>query len=95
MKVDDKLVKQVAGVARLNLSDKEIKQFVPELKEILHTFSLLKEVDTKNVQPSFHPVEIKNVMRDDKATPCLTQEEALSLSQHKKNGYFVGPKVIE
>ena len=68
---------------------------MPQLKEILETFSLLKEVNTKGVKPSFHPVEMKDVMRDDKERGCLSQKEALSLAPHKKNGYFMGPKVVE
>jgi len=95
MKVDEKLVKQVAEIARLKLSDKEVKEFLPELKEVLEAFSALSKADTKGVAPSFHPIEMKNVMREDKEEECLSQKEALSLAQHKKNGYFQGPKVVE
>ena len=80
MKVDKKLVKQVADIARLDLSEKEVKEFVPQLKEVLEAFSLLDKIDTKGVKPSFHPVELKNVMREDKEEKCLKQEDALSLN---------------
>ena len=33
MKVDETLIKHVAEVARLKLSDEEVKKFVPQLKE--------------------------------------------------------------
>jgi len=95
MKVDENLVKKVAEIARLELTQEEIKAFVPELQEVLESFSVLKELDTKNTKPSFQPVEIKNVLREDEKAECLSQEEALSLAQHKKDGYFMGPKVIE
>ena len=94
MKVDKELIRKVAGVARLELKDKEVEKFVPELKEILNAFSKVDEVDTKGVKPSFQPVEIKNVMREDKITESLSQEEALSNTEHKKNGYFKGPKAV-
>ncbi|MFH1586308.1 MAG: Asp-tRNA(Asn)/Glu-tRNA(Gln) amidotransferase subunit GatC [Candidatus Diapherotrites archaeon] len=92
--VDKELLLRVAKNARLELTDKEIKKFLPELKEILESFSKLDEVDVSKEKPSFQPIELKNVMREDKVEKCLTQEEALSLTQHKKDGYFKGPKVV-
>ncbi|MFH1641624.1 MAG: Asp-tRNA(Asn)/Glu-tRNA(Gln) amidotransferase subunit GatC [Nanoarchaeota archaeon] len=94
MKVDKELVRNVASVARLRLTNEEIEKFAPQLKEILDAFSKLDEVDTDNVIPSFQPVELKNVMRDDKVGESLSQEKALKNTIHKKDGYFKGPKVV-
>ncbi|MBD3354888.1 Asp-tRNA(Asn)/Glu-tRNA(Gln) amidotransferase subunit GatC [Candidatus Woesearchaeota archaeon] len=94
MKVDKKLIENVADLARLKLTDKEKKEFVNDFKEILDTFSKIDEVDTKNTKESFHPVEIKNRSRDDLVEESLSQEEALSNTKHKKDGYFKGPKAI-
>ncbi|MBU0614792.1 MAG: Asp-tRNA(Asn)/Glu-tRNA(Gln) amidotransferase subunit GatC [Nanoarchaeota archaeon] len=94
MQVDKELIEHVAEVARLKLTDTEIKRFLPQLKEILEAFEKLQEVNTDDTKPSFQPVEIKNVMREDKITDCLTQEQALSLVKNKKDGYFKGPKAV-
>lgn len=94
MEIDRKLLEHVAEVARLKLTEKEIKKFLPQLKEALEFFSQLQEVNTDNVKPSFQPVELKNVMREDKEKQCLSQEEALSLTEHKKDGYFKGPRAV-
>lgn len=94
MKVDKELIEHVADVARLNLTEVEIKKFVPQLKEILEAFSKIDKADTKDAKPSFQPVELKNVMREDKAGECLTQEEALANTDHKKDGYFKGPRAV-
>jgi aspartyl-tRNA(Asn)/glutamyl-tRNA(Gln) amidotransferase subunit C len=94
MKVDKELIEHVADVARLKLSDKEIDKFIPEFKEILGAFSKLDEVDTKDAISSFHPVELKNQLREDVPKEGITNEEALSLTEHKKDGYFKGPKAI-
>src|SRR3989338_4460634 len=92
--VDRKLLEHVADVARLKLTEQEIKKFLPQLQEALEFFSKLEEVDTSNVKPSFQPVELKNVMREDIEKPCLSQDEALSLTEHKKDGYFKGPRAV-
>lgn len=94
MKVDKNLIEHVADLARLKLTEEEIRKFLPELKEILESFSKLDEVNTDNVKPSFHPVELKNMMREDKVKPCLTKEEALSNSKENKDGYFKGPMAV-
>lgn len=94
MEVTKDLVKKIASNARLNLSDDEVQTLLPQLKEILATFSDLDKIDTKDAKPSFHPIEIKNVLREDITGKCLSNEEALSLTGHKKNGYFRGPKAL-
>jgi len=94
MKVDKKLIEDVASVARLELSEKEKERFVKELKEVLNAFSAIDKVDTDKVEPMFQPVELKNMMREDKVEDSLKQEEALSNTKHKKDGYFKGPRAI-
>ena len=94
MEVDRKLLEHVAEIARLKLSEEEIKKFLPQLKEALEFFSKLKEVNTDNVKPSFQPVELKNALREDKEEECLSQDTALSLTEHKKDGYFKGPRAV-
>jgi aspartyl-tRNA(Asn)/glutamyl-tRNA(Gln) amidotransferase subunit C len=94
MEVDRKLLEHVAEIARLKLSEEEIKKFLPQLKEALEFFSQLKDVNTDNVEPSFQPVELKNAMREDTEKECLSQDDVLSLTEHKKDGYFKGPRAV-
>ena len=94
MKVDKELLEHVASLARLKLNDSEIKKFLPQLKEILEVFSKLDEVNTDNVEPSFQPVELKNVTREDKEKECYKKKDVLELIEHKKEGYFKGPRAV-
>ena len=94
MEVDKKLLEHVAEVARLKLTEKETETFLPQLKEALNFFSKLNDINTDNTKPSFQPVELKNAMREDKEKKCLSQDEALSLAEHKKDGYFKGPRAV-
>ena len=94
MEIDRKLLEHVAEVARLKLTEEEIKKFLPQLKESLEFFSKLQEVNTDNIKPSFQPVELRNAMREDAEKGCLSQDEALSLTEHKKDGYFKGPRAV-
>ena len=94
MKVDKELILKVAENARLRLSNKEVEEFLPQLQEILDAFSKLEKVDVKDIEPSFQPIKMSNVFREDKKENCLGQEDALSNTKHKKDGYFKGPRII-
>ena len=94
MEVDRKLLEHVAEVARLKLNEEETNKFLPQLKEALEFFSKLKEIDTEGVKQSFQPVELKNVIRENREEKCLSQDDALSLTEHKKDGYFKGPRAV-
>src|SRR3989338_1401585 len=94
VKVDKELILKVAKNARLNLSEEVVKKFLPQLQEILEAFSKIDELNVEKAKPSFQPLEQNNVWRKDAVKECLSQEEALSLTKHKKNGYFKGPRVV-
>lgn len=92
--VDTKTVRKVATIARLQLTEKEVEQFAADMERILAAFDDLKAIDVADVKPSFQPLEVTNVMRDDKEEPCLSQEEALTNTKNKEKGYFKGPRVM-
>ena len=94
VKINKELIEHVAEVARLKLTEKEKEKFVKELKEVIEAFSKLDVVDTKGIEVSMQPVELKNVLREDKEEKCLSQDDVLSLTEHKKDGYFKGPKAV-
>lgn len=94
MEITKELIKKVARQSKLELADDEVEKLIPQLKEILDIFSKLDKLDTANVEPLFHPIEIKNITREDKIENSISNEEALSQTPHKKNNYFLGPKAI-
>ncbi|MBU3918456.1 Asp-tRNA(Asn)/Glu-tRNA(Gln) amidotransferase subunit GatC [Patescibacteria group bacterium] len=57
----------IAKLARIEFSDKELKQLQAELSLILGYIDKLKEVDIKDIQPMGHSVLVKNVLRKDES----------------------------
>ena len=88
------IVKHVAKVARLDLKDKEIRDFKTDLTNILKAFEVLDEINVKNVEPSFQPQPVEDVTREDKLEPCLDREKVLALSKHTQKGFYKGPKAV-
>ena len=89
--IDISLVKRLAKSARLDLTDEELMRYTEQLKVILDAFKTLDEVDTENVKPSFHPVEIRNVLRDDSSEGWVWDPFGNSI--HREEKRFRGPKI--
>jgi aspartyl-tRNA(Asn)/glutamyl-tRNA(Gln) amidotransferase subunit C len=89
-------VKHIAKLARLALSEKEIENYQKELSKILEYIEKLKEVDVSGIEPVFHPLKIKNVMREDvEVKKEINQiKKLIELMPEKKGGYLKVKKVL-
>ena len=94
MKINKNLIKKVAKNSKLELTKAEIEEFLPQLKEVLKSFEEISKAPTSNLKPSFQPLEIKDILREDIPKTPLKQEEILKNTKHKQDGYFKGPKAI-
>lgn len=86
-------VEKVAENSRLNLGEKEVEKFSGEFDEILEMFQKLDEVDTEDVEPAFHPVEVETETRDDEKEECLPLEEVFLNTGNEEDEQFKGPSV--
>lgn len=94
MDVDMALIEKVAKAARLNLTESEKDEFLPQLRQVLDTFSEINDADTTGIEPSYHPVKAEGRLRDDKILKSITNEEALKNSKNNKDGYIKGPRIL-
>jgi len=92
--VSEDTVRHVAASARLILTEAEVKKFQMDLNNILDAFRDLQKVDVKDIEPSFQPLPIKDVLRDDVLEPCLDHSKAMANTAHKEKGAFKGPRVV-
>ena len=95
MSVTIKDVEHVASLARLAFSQEEKVHLTEQLNEILAYMEQLNSVDTGDVEPLSHVIELKNVFREDNVKPGLSREEALLNAPAKTEEFFRVPKVIE
>ena len=93
VKVDEKLVREIAALARLDLTDEETKTFVPQFQDILKYFSMLNELDTDNVPPAYLSSANKSVTRADKVEESVPTQEFLANAPQAKDDYVVIPRV--
>jgi len=92
MKLD---VKHIAKLANLPITKDEEKKFESQLNETLSYVEILKEVDTKNIEPTAHVTGLENITREDTTKPSLSQLQALSNTKKKHNGFFIVDAILE
>lgn len=96
-KLSESEVIHVAKLANLNLSDKEIAKFLPQLSAILDYVGKLEAVNAEGAEPTSQTTGLVGVTRPDEAHPekCLTADKALSGTDKTSNGLFVVPGVLK
>ena len=94
MQIDRDLILKLENLAKLELSDSERERLGADLTNILSMVEKLKELDTTQVEPLVYISEAENMLRVDKITGQVTNEQALSNAPEKQVPYFKVPKVI-
>ncbi len=94
MQIPEKTVKHIAYLSRLNLTPEETKLYSGQLKDILNYIDELDRLQTEDVSPTFHVLELKNSFREDKVEKSLPAAEALRNAPEKSGDLFVVPKVF-
>lgn len=87
-------VEKVALLARLQFSPAELDRLTEQLGQIVDYMQLLGELDTTNVEPMAHPVDITNVFRADEVQPSLPRESVLANAPHHDDEFYLVPAVL-
>ncbi len=88
-------VQHVAKLARLELTEDELRAFQDELNALLGHFQDIVDLDVEGIEPKPHAVVRTNVWSEDVPRLGLTREQAISLSKKSRAGLFVVPTIIE
>ena len=88
-------VRDIAHLARLDLSSERLAEFGRQLSRVVGYFDLLQELDTSGVEPTAHPLELTNVMRDDVPHQSVQTEQALANAPDHDDIYFRVPQVLD
>ncbi len=95
MNIIEKDVKKVAELARLRFSEDQIEPLTQQLNNILKYFEKLKNIDTADIIPTTHAVNLSNVFRQDNVKKSLAPEGALKNAPESEQSFFEVPKIIE
>ena len=95
MKISKDTVKHVAELARLEFKEEELEKFTEQLGNILEHIEELNELDTSNVEPTFHVLDLSTPLREDVVESWLSSDEALENAPRREEDFFAVPRVIE
>ena len=87
-------VEKVSLLARLRLSDEELDTMTPQLRTIIEYVDQLAELNTDDVEPMAHAVEISSVFRADEPKPSLDRSDVLAAAPHSDGECFLVPAVL-
>ena len=87
-------VRYVAKLARIALTDDEVKLYGEQLGNLLEHVDALGQLDTASVSATAQVVESRNVERDDVAGPSLDREIVLAMAPARQGAFFRVPRII-
>ncbi len=93
--INKKQVERIAKLARIKLSQQELKKLQGDLSSILDYFNSIKEVDISKIEPTFHPTEYffktkLKIMREDiaESQPVETTNKLIEAAPEKKKRHI-------
>lgn len=88
-------VKKIAHLARLNVTESEMTQYITRLSRILEFIEQMNQTDTSQVAPLAHPLELTQRLRPDEVTEPDLREKFQKIAPETESGLYLVPKVIE
>ena len=95
MSLNKEQVKEIAQLAKLSINDSEIEQSTIELNNILSLMAELAEIETDQVKPMAHPLEMSQRLREDVVSEADLSEEFQAIAPKTGKQHFLVPTVIE
>ncbi|AFV02435.1 Aspartyl-tRNA(Asn) amidotransferase subunit C [Dehalobacter sp. UNSWDHB] len=94
MKLSREEVEHVALLARLQLSEEEVELYTEQLNSILGYAEMLQKLNTDQVSPTAHAVQLVNILREDEVRPSMSRDKILMNAPDEEDGFFRVPKIV-
>ena len=87
-------VEKVALLARLRFDDAELDKITEHMVQIVQYVDKLSELNTEEVEPMAHALDIHNALAEDELRPSLLRDEVLKNAPKHDEEYFLVPAVL-
>lgn len=87
-------VAYVARLARLELRADELERFTVQLGAVLDHAADVEALDVGGVEPTAHPLSLRNVLRDDVPRASLERDDVLAAAPSVEDHRFRVPPVL-
>jgi aspartyl-tRNA(Asn)/glutamyl-tRNA(Gln) amidotransferase subunit C len=89
------LVRHLAELSRILVTEEEIEQLAIELNVIVDSVAIVTKAVSGDVPATSHPIPMVNVFREDVIEPSLTQIQALSAAPDSAEGKFRVASILD
>lgn len=93
--IDADMVRYVAYLVRLGITDEQAAAFSQQFSAIIDYFQRLNEVDTSQTPPANQAGGRGNVLRDDEVRPSMEREAFLKNAPRHRDGCVEVPLVLD
>ncbi len=94
MNVSREEIMHIANLARLNLSEEEIKKYTNDMQDILNFANIINNADTDNINESIAAGNIVNVFRKDEIKEFEDKKMLMENAMEVEDGMFHLPSVL-
>jgi len=95
IEITPELVRHLAGLARIEVTEAEVTQFASQLALIVDSVATVKAIAGEDIVATRHPIPMSNVFREDVVTPSHTPEQALSGAADSDSGRFKVSAILD
>lgn len=95
MALDESELEKIAHLARLRITKAESEEVMLRITDILALIDEMQSINTNDVAPLAHPLDLLQRLRTDKITERDYRDELQSLAPEAQEGLYLVPKVIE
>jgi aspartyl-tRNA(Asn)/glutamyl-tRNA(Gln) amidotransferase subunit C len=95
MALDSTDIAKIAHLARLQIDENDVADYVRNLSDILGFVEQMNDTDTSAVEPMAHPLDAVQRLRQDIVTETDQRERFQSIAPQTEAGLYLVPRVIE
>jgi aspartyl-tRNA(Asn)/glutamyl-tRNA(Gln) amidotransferase subunit C len=88
-------IEKIAHLARISLSEQDIPNYTHDLSNIINLVEQMNTVDSNDITPMAHPLDVHARMRIDTVTETNNRDNFQSIAPQTEAGLYLVPKVID
>ena len=95
MSVTGETIRDIAQLARLQVSDEELPQMTERFNAVLDLFEALQAAATDDLEPMANPLDATQQLRADEVTATDERQALQSTAPVVEDGLYLVPRVVD
>ena len=91
--IDEGIIRKVANLAQLDISDEEVEILLPRLQEFMGFIDLIKDVDLKEGEKTSPTMKATDMFRSDSSINFDNQDNIINNFPQEEDGYLFVPRI--